>query len=111
MNIHGAAAAIKAFDQAMHRNTVPPKQVEDRFRVCKTCPKKRKISGLTSRISQFLGRVANSHHVPQELSGYKCSVCKCGFLLLLPALKEDLHKDTPEQTKARPEGCWMNTES
>jgi hypothetical protein len=111
MNISGATAAMKAFGQALNKNTVPEAQLLTRYRVCKTCPQRRKISGLASRLSKVLGTIANQNRVPQEFSKYKCNACNCSFMLLVPALKEDLHKDTPTQDKKRPAKCWVKTEA
>jgi hypothetical protein len=107
MNINGAKAAIKAFDHAMRKKTVPDGELMERYRVCKGCPKRRKISGFTSRVSRLLGNIANQHKVPHEFSKYKCGVCNCSFMLLLPALKEDLHKDSPQEAARRPDHCWV----
>ena len=110
MNPNGATAALKAFGHAMKKDTATPAQVLERAKICKTCPHRRKISGMRSQLSRFLGTVANHHKVPQDISKYKCGVCSCSFMLLVPAKVEDLHVDTPAEAAQRPDHCWVKKE-
>jgi hypothetical protein len=104
-----AAAALKAFKDAVHGNVVAPEQVVQRARVCGSCPFRVRTAGI-SRMSEVLGLVANKHRVPIEVSGYSCDVCGCSLMMLLPAQKENLHKDTPEESLKRPAACWIKQE-
>jgi len=107
MSITGAIAAIKAFTEAVNGNVVPPEEVFRRGTICAGCPMKRKVTGAPSKISRYLGMLANKHRVPSDLNGQKCNVCGCSLMLLIPATKDDLHKDSPEEAKKRPDRCWM----
>ena len=107
MNLKGALAAANAFVQAMNKNTASPEEIAKRFKVCSRCPKKALISGATSQISRMVGLVANQNKVPTEFSKWKCGVCECSFVLLLPARTEDLHPDTEAEAAVRPKECWQ----
>jgi hypothetical protein len=107
MNITGAIAAIKAFTEAVNGNVVSPDEVFRRATICAKCPMKRRVTGAPSKISRYLGVLANKHRVPADLNGQKCGVCGCSFMLLIPATEDDLHKDSPEEAKKRPDKCWM----
>jgi hypothetical protein len=106
MNPTGAKAAIKAFVEATQGNVVPEAIVQHRASICNRCPK-RKVTRGVSRVSQLLGILSGKHKVPNEIANYSCGVCKCNMLLLLPATKENIHKDTEEERKERPQTCWI----
>lgn len=103
----GAIAAIKAFTEAINGNVVSPEEVFRRATICAKCPMKRKTTGAPSKISRYLGVLANKHRVPPDLNGQKCNVCGCSLMLLVPATEKDLHKDSPEEAKKRPAVCWI----
>lgn len=107
MNPQGAIAAMKAYREAKKGNTVDQQTVRDRARICKGCPKRRIVANATTAVSKLLGRMANKHRVPDDVSRYSCGVCGCSLMLLLPAQKEHLHKDSPEEAAERPEHCWV----
>lgn len=103
------AAALKAYAEATRGNTVSDREFARRMSVCKTCPKLRRTSGLTGRVSQILGSLSIKHKVPREMSSSSCGVCGCSLLLLVPALPQNLHSDSPEEALKRPSTCWMKT--
>jgi len=107
MNLAGAIAAIKAFTEAVNGNVVSSDEVFRRTDICAKCPMKRKTTGAPSKISRYLGVLANKHRVPADLNGQKCNVCGCSLMLLIPATEADLHKDSPEEAKKRPASCWI----
>jgi len=100
-------AAIAAFQRALSGKVVSPEEVRRRHNVCMKCPKRERVGRDMSTISKFLGMLANRHRVPKDVSGSKCGVCGCSLMLLLPATVEDLHADSEEESKKRPETCWM----
>ena len=106
MTPRDSIAAIKAFQHAMTGKVVAPEEVRRRHGVCIKCPKRVRVGRDVSTISKFLGMLANRHRVPKDVSGSKCGVCGCSLMLLLPAAKEDLHVDSEEEAKKRPETCW-----
>jgi hypothetical protein len=107
MNLTGAIAAIKAFTEAVNGNVVPSDEIFRRTDICAKCPMKRKVTGAPSKVSRYLGVLANKHRVPADLNGQKCNVCGCSLMLLIPATEADLHKDSPEEAEKRPASCWM----
>jgi len=107
LNLAGAVAAIRAFTEAVSGNVVSPEEVSRRTAICNRCPMKRKVTGAPSKISRYLGLLANKHRVSSDLGNHKCNVCGCSLMLLIPATKDDLHKDSPEEAKKRPATCWM----
>lgn len=102
-------AALRAYSEATKGNTVSDVEFARRISVCKTCPRLRRVSGLTGRVSQILGSLSIKHKVPRDVSGCSCGVCGCSLLLLAPALPGNLHEDSPEEAKKRPSSCWMKT--
>jgi len=106
LNIQGAVAALKAYQSARRGNVETAAEIQRRAAVCFRCPK-RQITRGVSKASEMLGILANRHRVPASVSAYSCGVCGCSLQLLLPAVKEDLHRDTPEEAKARPKACWI----
>ena len=105
----GAFAAIAAFKEAVQGNTVSDTEVSRRLAICARCPMLRNVSGVSGAVSRVLGVVANRHRVPAVFSNRSCGVCGCSLLLLVPAAKEDLHVDSPEESRKRPSKCWMKT--
>jgi hypothetical protein len=99
-------AAINAYAEATKKNVVDTTTIEERSRICLGCPQRVKTRGM-SRVSKILGVLSGKHGVDKGVSDFSCNVCSCSLLLLLPALKENLHKDTPEEAKKRPEYCWI----
>lgn len=106
LNLQGAAAALKAYQQARKGDVETPDTIAARAAACFRCPK-RKITRGVSKASELLGILANRNRVPHAVASYSCSVCGCSLMLLLPATKEDIHKDTPEEAKERPDNCWI----
>lgn len=102
-------AALRAYTEATRGNTVTDKEFARRLAICKTCPKLKRVSGLTGRVSQILGALSIKHKVPRDVSGSSCGVCGCSLLLLVPALPQNLHKDSPDEAKKRPVSCWLKT--
>jgi hypothetical protein len=109
MTPRDSIAAIKAFQHALSGNVVSPEEVRRRGNVCATCPKRERVRNSVSKISRFLGMLANRHRLPKEIKDFACGVCGCSLQLLLPATKEDLHKDSPEEAAKRPEQCWLTS--
>lgn len=111
ISINDTIAALNAFKEAVRENTVPTTTLAERLAVCNACPMNQKNSGVKNRVSQILGQLATKHSVPAEISDRSCGVCGCNFSLLLPALPENLHKDSPEEAAKRPESCWFNAKA
>lgn len=111
VTLRDAASAIKAATQAGRGNVVPPEELQRRAAICERCPMRQFVgAGALDRASQVLGMMVNRHRVPKSLTTYKCGVCGCSLMMLLPARTEDLHKDTPEQASYRKHtapGCWV----
>lgn len=107
MTPRDSIAAIKAFQHALKGGVVSSEEVRRRNAVCATCPQRVRVGRDISAVSKFLGMLANRHRVPKEVSGFKCGCCGCSLMLLLPATKEDLHVDSPEEAAKRPPNCWM----
>lgn len=107
MNLTGATSALKAFTHATRGKTVDEIELLRRHSICLGCPMLHQKSGAETQASAILGSLANRHKVPRDVSKKMCGVCKCSMLLLLPALPEDLHKDTHEEDEARPANCWV----
>ena len=106
MNPSGVRAAIKAFVEATKNNVVPEAIIQHRASICRRCPQ-RVVTRGTSRVSEVLGSLSGKHGVPNEISAFSCGVCGCSMLLLLPATAENLHKDSPDESKKRPGTCWI----
>jgi hypothetical protein len=102
-------AALRAYTEATKGNTVDAAEFNRRISICKACPKLKRVSGLTGRVSQILGSLSIKHKVPRDVSGSSCGVCGCSLLLLVPALPQNLHKDSPDEAKKRPATCWLKT--
>jgi|TARA_R110002167_G_scaffold150637_2_gene344387 hypothetical protein len=108
MNIPGAVAAIKAFKQASKGDTVNEIEILRRTAICSVCPVRQLSTGVVSRVSQTLGVIANRHRVHRELRDYRCGVCKCALMLLIPSKVS--HVDTPAELLTRPAECWVLTD-
>lgn len=106
LNLQGAVSALKAYQQARKGDVESPATIKVRADVCFSCPKRRITRGV-SKASEMLGILANRNRVPNAVASYSCGVCSCSLMLLLPATKEDIHKDTPEEAKERPDNCWI----
>ena len=106
LNLKGAMAAIRAFQEARRGNVVSTTEIVNRGSICAKCPKRVPTTGV-STVSAVLGRMANKHLVPKDVSQYSCGVCGCSLMLLLPASEENIHKDTAEERTQRPEQCWL----
>lgn len=106
LNFQGAVAAVKAYQSARRGNVSTPAEILRRSSICFRCPQRQMTRGV-SKASEMLGILANRHRVPPAVSAYSCKVCGCSLQLLLPAVKEDIHRDTPEEAKARPKTCWI----
>jgi len=111
MNLSGIQQALKAYKAAKNAQTVSDEEAQRRARTCaKPCPMKRKVGGFIGRASHILGAASSTGQVPTELADYKCGVCGCSLLLLIPALPENLHKDSPQERAEREKkapGCWL----
>ena len=107
MKLNDAISAVNAFRAAKRKDVVPPIIIIERAAICGACPKRVDSKGIVSNISKALGMLANRHRVPNEIKNFSCGVCGCNFTLLLPALDEDVHKDTVEERADRPEECWI----
>lgn len=110
MKLTDIRQALKAYAAAKNSQTVGDAEAQHRSRVCAACPMRRKVAGFIGRASQLLGAASSTGQVPPELSDYKCGVCKCSLLLLVPALPENLHKDSPEERATREKkapACWL----
>lgn len=111
ISLKDAAAAAKAFVQAGRGKVVSDESIRQRTTLCMGCPKRRKVKVRPAeQASRILGMMANKNRVRKEIKDYKCGVCKCSLMLLLPALPEHLHDDSPAQAKSRaaeaPQ-CWI----
>ncbi len=108
MRLQDVTSALKAFIAAKNQVTVSEEEFLRRLAICRSCPQNvRKGRTLRTRVSEILGMYSNRFNVPDEVTKRSCGVCGCSFGLLLPAKKEFLHKDTPEQEKVRPSYCWV----
>lgn len=107
LNLQGAVSALKAYQQARKGDVVDTETIKARAEGCFRCPK-RKITRGVSKASEMLGILANRNRVPNAVASYSCSVCGCSLMLLIPAVKEDIHKDNEKEAAERPDGCWIN---
>lgn len=107
MRPQDAIAAAKAFREAVRGNVVSPEEILRREVICAACPKRGRVIGWKSVVSQKLGAIANKNRLPSSVKDYKCNVCGCSLMLLLPATAKDLHRDSPEEAKNRPKTCWL----
>lgn len=104
--IQGAA---KAFIEATRGDVVPDDVIAARTRICRNCPLRVPATG-TGRVSQVLGKLANENKVDKNISGYKCSVCGCALLLLLPAKEPHVDSDKERARRLKGnKGCWLLT--
>jgi hypothetical protein len=111
MRLQDITSALRAFQAAKNQDTVSEEEFKARLAVCRNCPKNvHKGRTVRTRISEILGQYSNRLSVPDEITKRSCGVCGCAFSLLLPARKQLLHKDTPEQAEVRPDFCWMKTD-
>lgn len=106
ITIQDARAAALAFTEAVKGNTVSAEEIVNRTLICRTCPRRGNAVGI-SRVSVILGKLANKHRVPAELGDSVCRACGCSLLLLIPATKENLHVDSPAESRRRPGRCWL----
>jgi hypothetical protein len=100
-------AAANAFKDALKGDVVDDATIASRTAICLKCPQRRKVTGVVSRVSKILGDIANRHRVPKEIADYRCNICKCSLMLLIPATEKDQHKDSPQEAKRRPASCWL----
>lgn len=100
-------AAALAFKDALKGDVVDDDTIDSRAKICIKCPQRRRVTGIISRVSKILGDIANRHRVPKEIADYKCNICKCSLMLLIPATEKDQHKDSPQEAKRRPLTCWL----
>lgn len=110
IQLAAAVSALKAFAEATANQVVTPDEGQRRANICITCPKRRKITTFSlSNVARTLGARANKNRVPPTLKDYKCGVCHCPLLMLVPALPESLHRDSPEEAKERATApnCWV----
>lgn len=111
ISIRDATAAVKAALQARGGKVVEAAELKRRADICVKCPMRKFVSMQpTDQISRVMGMMVNRHRVPNSLASYKCGVCGCSLMMLLPALPEDLHKDSPEQAElrqSRAPSCWV----
>ena len=106
LNLQGAVSALKAYQQARKGDVESPSTIKARADVCFACPKRRITRGV-SKASEMLGILANRNRVPNAVASYSCSVCGCSLMLLIPAVKEDIHKDSEKEATERPDSCWI----
>lgn len=106
LNLQGAVSALKAYQQARKGDVESPATIKVRADVCFSCPKRRITRGV-SKASEMLGILANRNRVPNAVASYSCSVCGCSLMLLIPAVKEDIHKDNEKEVADRPDSCWI----
>ena len=102
-------AALRAFTESVRGNVVSLDEFSRRAAICRTCPMRKLNQGFPTRVSQVLGALSSKYRVPQEIGNFSCRVCGCSFLLLLPATRENLHKDSAAEAAKRPENCWMKS--
>lgn len=108
MKISDITGALRAYKAATRLETVSDMVATERANVCLRCPQRKKTTGI-SRISRFLSELARQHNVDKNISNFSCGICSCNLQLLLSALPENLHKDSPEQKAKRAKTkCWMN---
>ena len=105
----GAIAAAKAFKSAVKGNVVSPREIARREAICSKCDFREEKTSIISQLSKTLGKFANRHRVPDSVSKYRCGVCECSLMLLLPATDADMHQDSPEEAEKRPDGCWLTS--
>lgn len=112
--------AGKALIKNVTGKTVDQKTISERGQICLRCPLLQSASdcvgcGIGGKLSVMARRAketfgGKTFSIPEKLKRGGCGVCGCTFQLLLPARKEDLHEDTPEQLAFRKERapfCWM----
>lgn len=110
MRLIDIQAAAKAFKDAIKGDVATDAEIDARERICFLCPERKKVTGAASRVSKILGTLANRHRVPERIKDYRCNVCKCSLMLLLPATPADFHVDSPEEAVKRSKTkCWMRT--
>jgi len=110
MNLSGIQQALRAYSAARNAQTVSDAEAQRRARICAKCPMNRKLAGFVGRASHILGAATSVGQVPPELSDRRCGVCGCSLMLLIPALPENLHKDTPKERAEREKkapNCWL----
>ena len=112
-----ALAAGKAAVKIASGQTVSKAEMERRWKICENCPMKGGIKEcFKCNAARYLSQITHSvasvfgvkTHVPPEAKKHSCDVCKCMLPMLLPARSSDMHKDTKEQSKKRPDFCWMS---
>lgn len=110
MKLSGVTQALKAYRSARKQETVDDQEALRRGKICKGCPMRRKVGGFIGRVSQVLGEATGNRQIPEDLRDYKCGVCQCSLLLLVPAIEDNLHKDSPAERRTRLKsapGCWL----
>lgn len=110
MKLSDVSQALKAYRSARAQDTVDDQEALRRGKICKQCPMRRKVGGFIGRVSHILGAATGNHQLPEDLRDYKCGVCQCSLLLLVPAVETSLHKDSPEERRKRMKsapGCWL----
>jgi len=104
-----ALAAARAYISAKRGTVVSAGEISRREAICFTCPKREINSGSLTAMSKLLGTLANRKRVPERIKNYRCGVCKCSLMLLLPATDENQHKDTEQEKNERPNQCWIKS--
>lgn len=111
ISIRDATAAVNAALKARGGKVVDAAELKRRADICLKCPMRRFVSMQPAdQLSRVMGMMVNRHRVPASVASYKCGVCGCSLMMLLPALPEDLHKDNPEQAELRRSSapsCWV----
>lgn len=110
MNLSKVSQALKAYRSAKNADTVDDAEALRRAKVCKLCPMRRKVGGFIGRVSHALGAATGNHQLPEDLRDYKCGICQCSLLLLVPAIDANLHKDDREERRRRLKyapSCWL----
>jgi hypothetical protein len=107
MNAEDILAAANAFKAALKGDVVDDATIAARTAICLKCPKRQRNTGVITRVSKILGDLANKHRVPEAIADYRCGVCKCSLMLLLPATDKDQHKDSVQEARRRSLTCWL----
>jgi hypothetical protein len=77
--------------------------------ICMSCGGGGKISSLISSIRQYTGK--SVIRIDDKVKKKYCSVCGCFIPLLSITKNQYLPRETPEQNRLRPIGCWIRKDS
>ena len=97
-------SAANAFREALRKDVVSDAEISRRSNICTQCPAKTP-SGV---VAPVLASIINKHKVDKKISAFKCGICKCPLILLVPA--KEPHVDSVEERAKRikkNKNCWL----